>query len=207
MYMYYIVAIGVWFAALAMTVREGLWNNLLMFCYLMLSGVITLGFYQPATIWLDEQLGGEYTYVLDIVVYWAIFVICVSLFKVLGVAISDTKVKFLHPIEKYLGILAALFCASTMTNIALLSLHLAPLPKDTMGGALVHDVSDGPTQSSDTAWLAVGALGSQPAGLGSSAELDPSAWVEDYANRRERFEVVMEASKAAWELKVTRSGG
>ncbi|TWT85859.1 Colicin V production protein [Posidoniimonas polymericola] len=205
-----IVAV-VFFAGFAMTVREGLWHNLLLLCHMILASVVAFGFYQPLTVWADEAAGGEYTYILDLMVFWGLFALTVTVLKTLGTTLSPVQVKFLHPLEKYAGPAFGLFCGLTLASIAAVSIHLAALPKDTMGGAILHDggSADSPsliTTSPDLAFLAAAEIFTDPNGLGDGGDFEPGPWVEDYAARRERFEGVMGAAKAAWELKVKRGG-
>jgi hypothetical protein len=209
-YLYYAMCAVVFFAGFAMTVREGVWHNLLLLCYLLLSSAIAFGFYQPVTIWLDEWSGGTLTYFWDYIVFWGLFALSVSLLKVLGVTLSGTQVKFLHPIEQYAGPALGAACGLAMASIAAVSLHLAPFPKDFLGGAVVHDggAADSPTiftGAPDLAFLAVAQMVTSPTGIGGGGQLEPGPWVEDYAGRRDGFEKVMKASKSAFALKVVRN--
>lgn len=207
--MYIAIVAVVFVAGWAMTVREGLWHNLLLLCHLILAGIIAFGFYQPLTVLADEASGGEYTYVLDMLVFWALFALSILLLKTLGTSLSPTKVKFLHPLEVYGGPVFGLLCGVALASITAMSIHLAPLPKDTMGGAILHEGGvDSPSivnTSPDLAFLGAAEIFSDPAGLGDGGEFDAGLWVDDYADRRERFEGVMAAAKAAWELKASRS--
>ncbi len=209
-YLYYAMIAVVFFAGFAMTVREGLWHNLLLLCYLLLSSAIAFGFYQPITIWLDEWSGGTLTYIWDYLVFWGLFAVSISLLKVLGVKLSDTRVKFLHPIDQYVGPALGAACGLAMASIAAASLHLAPFPKDFLGGGVVHDggAADSPTiftGSPDLAFLAMAQAYTAPTGVGGPGQFEPGPWVEDYAARRERFEEVVKASKSAFELRVKRT--
>lgn len=207
---FYIITILALFVTFAMTVREGMWSNLLLLCYLMLSSAIAFGYYQPLTIFLDEMLDGQYTYLLDMLVFWAIFALAITVLKTVGVTLSDTKVKFLHLLEQYGGPAVGFLCGLVMASVVGMSLHMAMLGKDTMGGALVHaEGVDSPsllTSKPDIGFLAAASLFTAPTGMGDGGDFDPGLWVEDYAKRRERFEKLMKSAKAAWELKAQRSG-
>ena len=58
-----------------MMVREGLWSNAISLVNILISGLVAFGFYSPLTIYLDEYLDGQYTYVLDFVVIWVLFAV------------------------------------------------------------------------------------------------------------------------------------
>lgn len=205
-----IVAV-IFIAGWAMTVREGLWHNLVLLCNIALSAIIAFGFYQPLTVMADEATDGEYTYVLDLLVFWGLFAITITLLKTLGTTLSKVKVKFLHPLEQYGGPAVGMLCGLALAAVAAMSIHMASLPKDTMGGAVLHEdgAADSPSlisTSPDLAFLAAAEIFTDPNGLGGAGEFEPGPWVDDYAKRREGFEGVMGAAKAAWELKASRGG-
>ena len=66
--MFWAIYLIILFAGTAMMVREGLWSNAIALVNIIICGLVAFGFYQPVTIWIDEMLDGEYTYVLDFVV-------------------------------------------------------------------------------------------------------------------------------------------
>lgn len=208
MWIYYVIVFVVLFWTLAMAVREGLWHNLMLACNITLASVIAFGFYQPLTILIDEASGGQYTYLLDLVVFWLLFVLAIALLKELGKLLSPTQVKFLHPVNKFGGPAMALVCAIMMTCITAASLHMAPLPLETMGGALADaDVPDEPlplNPSADIAFLGAANLFTTQAGLGDGGLFSAPQWVEDYADRRKRWEEVRKSAGSAFAMRVTR---
>lgn len=208
-YAYYVMVFVIFGATLAMTVQEGLWNNLMTLANLMLASVIAFGYYQPLTVLLDEWTGGQYTYVLDHVVFWFVFGLAVTVLKMVGGSLSDTKVKFLHPLNKAAGPAVGVLCGLLMASLVAMSLHMTPFGRDFLGGALVHEggAADSPSLigAPDLAFLAAASLYTSPDGLGGSGDFQPGPWVDDYAGRRERFEGVMKSAKAAWEMKVRRN--
>src|SRR3990172_12653703 len=73
--MFWAIYGAVFFAALAMMVREGLWSNAITLINVIVSGLLAFGFYSPLAIMLDEQLNGQFTYILDCVCLLAIFIV------------------------------------------------------------------------------------------------------------------------------------
>ena len=71
--MYWIFFGIVIFAGVAMMVREGLWSNTIMLVNIIISGLVSFGFYSPLVIYLDEKTDGEHTYWLDFAVIWALY--------------------------------------------------------------------------------------------------------------------------------------
>jgi uncharacterized membrane protein required for colicin V production len=59
--MYFVIFGLLFFAGLAMMIREGFWSNTLNVIAIVLSGIAAFGLYQPLTIWLDEKTDGSYT--------------------------------------------------------------------------------------------------------------------------------------------------
>ncbi|MCA9238900.1 MAG: CvpA family protein, partial [Planctomycetales bacterium] len=171
-YAYYVLVFVIFGATLAMTVQEGLWNNLMTLANLMLASVIAFGFYQPLTILLDEWSGGQYTYVLDHLVFWFLFGLAVTVLKTLGVSLSDTKLKFLHPLNKFAGPAVGVLCGLVLASVVAMSLHMTPFGKDFLGGALVHEggAADSPSLvgSPDLSFLAAVSLFANPDGLGGA---------------------------------------
>jgi len=124
------------FAGVAMTVREGLWSNTLTLINILICGLAAFGFYPPIATWLDEQLSGQYTYVLDFVLVWAIFILGMILCQVLTRMASKTRMRFRHPIDPVGGPLVGAMSAWVLASFATATLYMAPMPKDAFGDRL-----------------------------------------------------------------------
>jgi uncharacterized membrane protein required for colicin V production len=71
--MFWVIYGIVIFAGLAMTVREGLWSNVLTLINIIISGLVAFGLYSPLVRYLDEDVtNGQHTYWLDFAVLWAL---------------------------------------------------------------------------------------------------------------------------------------
>ena len=152
----FIAIVGfIFFASLAMMVREGLWSNTITLVNVFISGIVAFGFYAPLTIKVDEALGGEFTYLLDFLLLWALFVVTMIVARVLTDRLSTTRLRLKHPIDTICGPLMAALAAWVITSFAVATLHTAPLQKEGLGGKLVHEQIEGKSAlaSPDLAWL------------------------------------------------------
>ena len=195
--MYLGFAIIVFFAAFAMMVREGLWNNLLNFMAILISGFAAFGLYQPLTILADEQLEGSYTYLLDIIVLWVTFALIVGILKYSMQFLSAKRVRFKEPFDTYGGTAIGFLAAYLLCGFTMAAMHTAPLSRDMFGGR--YDMGDSrqavASAISDESGLArpdlvyLGMLESvlSPDILGG-AGFSPSIYVHSYAEHRGAFE-------------------
>ena len=152
----FIAIVGfIFFASLAMMVREGLWSNTITLVNVFISGIVAFGFYAPLTVKVDEALGGEFTYLLDFLMLWALFVVTMIVARVLTDRLSTTRLRLKHPIDTICGPLMAALAAWVITSFAVATLHTAPLQKEGLGGKLVHEQIEGKSAlaSPDLAWL------------------------------------------------------
>ena len=99
------------FAGLAMTVREGLWSNMLILINITISGLVAFAFYSRIVIWLDEMSDGEHTYWLDFAVIWALYAATFVIIRTVTAAASKTRMRFKHPIDPVGGPLVGFISA------------------------------------------------------------------------------------------------
>lgn len=192
MWLYYAIAAAVFFATLAMMVREGLWSNTITLICIVLSGLAAFGFYQPLTVWIDEKTDGSYTYLLDIVCLWGVYVVSMIVLSASAAALSKTRLRFKNPIDPVGGPLVAVVAGWVLVSFVLASLHTAPLGKETLGGALVHERSDIETKSAMSApdlwWLRFVESATSPEVLGSGNNFSAAGFVAIYADHRAKFD-------------------
>jgi hypothetical protein len=190
-----------------MTVREGLWSNTLTLFNIMICGLIAFGFYSPLVRWLDVQLDGEFTYALDFVVVWTLFIAAMILLRSITKAASATRMRFRHPIDAAAGPLVGLVAAWTLAGFVTATLHMAPMGKEAFGGALVYsgtsDIDKSPLTSPHIGWLRLVQRLSHPVSLGSSGtdRFTMAEFVTEYQNHREKFD----GATTSW-LRVKRGG-
>lgn len=195
------------FAGTAMMVREGLWSNAISLICILISGLVAFGFYAPVVIYLDEMFVGEFTYLLDFVVLWALFVISMLICRLFTGMASKTRMRFKNPIDPVGGPIVALIAAWALAAFAMATLHTSPMPKDAFGGALVYSDNDVEANSAlfspDLGWLRFVERVTRPDGFGHSngaGQFSAKAFVKIYAKHREDFG----KSGAPW-IRVRRS--
>jgi hypothetical protein len=189
--MYWVFFGIVMFAGVAMMVREGLWSNTIMLVNIIISGLVSFGFYSPLVIYLDEKTDGEHTYWLDFAVIWALYCAAFVITRTLTASASRTRMRFKNPIDPIGGPVMGLVAAWVLAAFTLATLHTSPMPKDAFGGKLVHDVTTASMLTSpDAAWLQFVETMSQPAALGSASTdgFSAKAFVKIYGDRREKFQ-------------------
>jgi uncharacterized membrane protein required for colicin V production len=191
--MFTAIYLVVLFIGVAMTVREGLWSNAITLISILLSGLVAFGWYMPLTIRLDEYFDGQYTFVLDFVVIWGLFVATMVICRTLTRAASKTRLRFKNPIDPIGGPVVGLLAAWVMATFVMATLHTSPMPKDAFGGGLVKsaDVESASTFTSpDAAWLRFMESITSPdaLGSGSTGQYKAAKWVQIYEDHRAKFE-------------------
>ena len=189
----FIAIVGIiFFASLAMMVREGLWSNTITLVNVFISGIVAFGFYAPLTIKVDEASRGQYTYLLDFLMLWALFVISMIVARLLTDRLSTTRLRLKHPINSVCGPLMAALAAWVITSFAVATLHTAPLPKEAFGGKLVHEQIEGKSalSSPDLAWLRLVQRMTTPDAYGSKllVPFQGGSFTKIYTNHRAKLE-------------------
>ena len=194
--MYFAIMGIVFFASFAMMVREGIWNNVVNLISIILAGLISFGTFQPITRYVDGQLEGSYTYVLDFVILWFLFTFAVTLFKVVAKACSPKRVIFLEQADTFGGMAIGIITGVLMTGIVMASIHCAPLEYELFEGRFVMGKSLNEVKSKvdstsvvtrpDLLWLA---LAENALNSGSLGGFDFSAarYIHTYAEHRRTF--------------------
>ena len=207
------------FCGLAMTVREGLWSNTITLFNTIISGLIAYGFYSPITAWVDEKLSGEYTYVLDFVIVWGLFVIAMVLCRALTQSLSKTRVRFKHPIDAVGGPLIGLIAAWVLAAFTMSTLFMAPMPPSSLGdrfNALVELAKSAKDKSTletltvpfvvpDYHWLVFTQFSCRSAsyGPGGFGHLIDNPFASNYLAEYHKHRQALEKSNPPW-LRVSR---
>jgi uncharacterized membrane protein required for colicin V production len=199
--MYIAFYLLVLFAATAMMVQQGLWSNAVSLICILISGLVAFGFYSPLAIFLDEMLDGSYTYLLDFVTIWGLFVITMLICRLFTGMASRTRMRFKNPIDPIGGPVLALLAAWALSGFVMATLHTSPMPKDAFGGALVYSDDDVESASSlfspDLGWLRFVERVTRPDGFGHSngnGAFSAKAFVKIYGEHRKQYQ----EAKPAW---------
>lgn len=189
--MYYAIIGLVFFASLAMMVREGIWSNTITLMNIFFSGLLAFGLYAPLTIMVDEALDGQYTYVLDFVMIWAIFSLSMVIMRIATDKLSTIRLRLKHPLDSIGGPIVGVIGAWVMCSFLAATLHTAPLAKAALGGKLVHADADSPGLSTpDLTWLHFVQRTTSADGYGSGGTIafEAAPFVKIYADHREKLE-------------------
>ncbi len=199
--MYYAIIGIVFFATFAMMVREGIWNNVINLISIILAGIISFGTFQPITRYLDTQLGGSYTYLLDFIVLWFIFTVTVTIFKVAAKACSPKRVLFLEQADTFGGMGVGLIAGVLMTGMVMASLHSAPLEYEVFDSRFVMGKTYDEVKSNvdstsaitrpDLLWLALAENTLNGSSLGGS-DFSAARYIHSYAEHRRTFGEISE---------------
>lgn len=204
--MYTVIYLAVWFAGSAMLVREGLWSNVISLVNILISGLVAFSFYSPLAIYLDEMLDGEFTYLLDFVTIWALFVITMLICRAATGLASTTKMRFKNPIDPVGGPLVGELASWALAAFVMATLHTSPMPKEAFGGSLVYTDSEVESNNAlfnpDLGWLRFVQRVTKPDAFGHSSGggFSAKAFVQIYADHREKYE----KANASW-IRVRRS--
>jgi uncharacterized membrane protein required for colicin V production len=189
---FWAIYLAVLFASLAMMVREGLWSNTITLINVIVSGLAAFGLYSPLATRLDEQLNGQFTYVLDFLCLWVIFLVVMLICRSLTGLASRTRLRFKYPIDAIGGPLVGLIAAWVLAGFVMATLHTSPMPKNAFGGKLVHsDVNSASGLTSpDAAWLRFVERVSPQEALGPTDTdgFSAAAFVQIYEDHRTKFE-------------------
>lgn len=125
-----LVALGfLFFAAVAMTVNEGLWNNTITFLCLVISGLAGATAGVPLGMMILEQTKAdpEYTWYCVFAGMWAVFVVTMVVLRLLTDRASKIRVRFIPLVDKIGGFLMCGFVATMLEGFAAFTLLVAPL--------------------------------------------------------------------------------
>lgn len=188
MWLYYVIVGVIFFATFAMCIQQGLWNNTLTTINILLSGVIAFGCHLPMAKWLAASGGGGFTYLLDFLMLWVLYVITfIVLHRVFGGMLSKTRMRFKHPIDTVGGPLMAAVAGFLMSGIVGASLQAAPFDRDAFGGVFLESRS--PITSPDVFWLNIAERMLVPENLGTSkSKFTQKKYQSDFAKQRAALE-------------------
>ncbi len=221
------------FAALAMMIREGLWNNAVTLVIHVFSGLLALALYGPLARVLDESVtDGSFTYWLDFLSLWTVYIASFIVLRIVTNMLSQSRVRFKMPVEWTGSIVSAVLGAYLVTGFVSATMHTVMLPADFLGGAIVAESAEDvelKLTRPDIAWLRLyGAVITRvmPSSAGAelvgengrmeqAAALDPYskyvAGVTDYGDLWARMFIIQYMNRraafaAADGLRVQRSG-
>lgn len=115
--------------ATGMLVLGGFWRALVMFFNVLVAACIATAWYETLAGFLDRWLS-SYTYLLDFVSIWLIFLVVVSLLRAATDWLSPNRIEFPKLVEWIGGGIASFLTAWVLTAFTAASLHTAPVSRD-----------------------------------------------------------------------------
>jgi hypothetical protein len=195
-----LVLLVVFFAVVAMLVREGLWSNAIMFFNVMTAAMLATNYYETLANWIERKdWGRSFTFLLDFLSLWVIFSVVLVVLRLATDKISRVKVRFKLPVEWSGGIFFALWVAWLMVTFTAFSFHTSPLARNFLFGSFQPEPDSKMFfgLAPDRQWLAwmhtmsdYGSLGRRSDGDPPGEHVfDPNAdFILRYAARRRQYE-------------------
>jgi hypothetical protein len=120
----------VFFAGLAMTVAEGLWNNTLTLIAILICGPLAIAAGYPVGLLLQEKMDKpiEQTWYFVFGGVWLVFFFSIMIVRLLADRVaSRTRVKFVPPLEKVSGPLMGLLASVMFASFFTFTLYTIPI--------------------------------------------------------------------------------
>jgi hypothetical protein len=128
-----LLLLAVFGGVLGATSQSGLWSNLVMLVNIILGSLIAINFWEPVAAWAGETLGTEYAYLLDSLAIWGLFGLSVGVMRAATDFLSQVKVKFLPPIDQWVGLVVGAGVAWVMVCFVSVTLHVTPVAEHFLG--------------------------------------------------------------------------
>ena len=117
------------FAAVAMCINEGLWNNTILLLCVLISGLASSVIGVPAGAMIFEKSGfaDANAWYLIFAGMWAVFALTLLVLRIVVDKASKIRVRFLPLVDKIGGILMGLTVALMLTSFAAFTLLYGPV--------------------------------------------------------------------------------
>jgi hypothetical protein len=167
--LFVIVVAATWFC--------GFWSNVLTFINMLLAGIVATNLWEPLCNNGEVERPSPFTYLLDFLAIWFVFLSAFALFRMITDYISRYKVQFHIAMEMVGRTLASIAIALLFMSFTMFTLHLSPLPVAPFGQVLGMPPR---AISPDSWWLAFIGYTSR----GSLSEFRSGFLLPDYQNFR-----------------------
>lgn len=120
----------VFFAGIAMTVAEGLWNNAMALLAILVCGPLAIAVGYPIGLMLQEKIDKpvEQTWYFVFAGVWLTFFVLIMVFRLIADRVaSRTRMKFVPPLELVAGPLSGLLVAVMFASFLTYTLYTIPL--------------------------------------------------------------------------------
>ncbi len=164
---------------------EGIWSNSVRLINVVTAALLATNFYEPMAQWLENYLT-TWTYILDFVSLWVLFLLGIVSLGELTNRVSRVKVRFLKIADQVGGGIIAFLIGWVVVCFTLMSLHTAPLSRNFLFGGFTPESKMFLGSAPDRKWLGFMQMESCGAFCWSPvAEFDPkNEFVQKYVTRR-----------------------
>ena len=166
-------------ATIAFSVKDGIWTNLIRLFNLIFSGLIATTYFETLADVL-EGYASSFTYLLDFLSIWLIFISVYAILRTLTNKISLVKVWFPAIIDKWGGVALAVVLGFTMLSFSVFALYTAPLQPGYWG------IHKSPTLTGS--WAVFAKMESDGALQAGTSFGEPKDFYNRYNTRRENQE-------------------
>lgn len=156
-------------AVIAAVGKHGLWSNSVLLINVVTAALLATNFWEPVVRWWAGQ-APSFVHLLDFLAVWALFAIFYSAMRALTDLASKVRVRFPAPLETGGSYGMALAVGWVMACFIGMTLHMAPLAREFMGGAFQAEKPSAFGLSPDRQWLGF----MQKQSLGAFSRLSPS---------------------------------
>lgn len=178
-------------AIAALIGKEGLWSNTITLVNVVTAALLATNFWEPMTAWTDSQFP-SLVHVTDFLIIWSLFALFYSILRSLTDLASKLRVRFPNALNKAGGFVMAAGAGWVIVCFLAMTLHMAPLAREFMGGMWIAEKPSMFGLSPDRQWLgfmqkeSMGAFSRlTPAGDPEGRVFDPKGqFLHKYAARR-----------------------
>ena len=114
---FFILMLVILGATIAFSVRDGIWTNLIRLFNLIFSGLIATTYFETLAGTL-EGFAPTYTYLLDFLSIWLVFIVVYAILRELTNRLSLVKVWFPAIIDKWGGVALSIVLGFTMLSFS-----------------------------------------------------------------------------------------
>jgi uncharacterized membrane protein required for colicin V production len=175
--------------------KEGLWSNTITLINVVTAALLATNFWEPMTRWTNSQFP-SLVHVTDFLIIWSLFALFYSILRSLTDLASKLRVRFPDLLNKAGGFVMAAVVGWVVVCFLGMTLHMAPLAREFMGGLWMAEQPSMFGLSPDRQWLgfmqkeSLGAFSRlTPAGDPEGHVFDPRGeFLHKYAARRQILE-------------------
>ena len=131
-----ILLLGIMFVCVGMLWNEGFWSNTITLINVVFAALIATNYFEPGAELLEKHVLEEtFTYLCDFLAIWTIFFVVFTVLRAFTDTISKVRVRFRMPVEHVGRVVMAVWVGWVMVCFICMTLHLAPLARNSFGGA------------------------------------------------------------------------